>query len=176
MNIPVLTYSGNVVVRPDQTYRHGQDVLYVPDNINTISWSPAYFLHISKPGRCINARFADRYYDGSAFGVLLYPEDFIGGSEESYASAICLNNTTYFPDFTEETADAAAILSGHELFQVMVPQQEELSAAMEKVTGICHIRTGDVLAMELGQRTTLATRSQGRASLSFGRVQLSVIF
>ena len=176
MNIPVLTYSGHVVVRPDQTYRHGQEELYVPDGINLVSWSPALFLHICKPGRCIEARFAGRYYDGAEFGILLYPEDLIDGSEESYASAICLNNTTYFPDFTEMPATSSVISSGKVLFKAQMPSEEKIGSAVETLTRICHIRTGDILALELAQRETLCTREQGGASLSFDKIHLSVIF
>lgn len=172
----MLTYSGKVVVRPDQTYRHGEDSLYVPEGINAISWSPALFLHVCKPGRCVGARFAGRYYDGAAFGVLLYPEDLIDGSPESYASAICLNNTTYFPDFTQEEPTAEAICEGKELFRTRMPSEEEVGSAIEAITRICHIRTGDVIAIELAQREPLATRQKGQASLSFGKIQVSVIF
>lgn len=165
MNIPVLTYRGNVTVRPDQTYRHGQDGLYVPENVDCISWSPAAFVHICKAGRCIGERFASRYYDGVELGVLLYPEDFIDGSEEGYARAICLNNTTYFPDF--EALD----------FQTPgLPERQGIDKALAKVSSACHLRTGDVVAIELAGRSPLCTRSQKERELTYGKVRLKVIF
>ena len=53
MNIVVFSSDSNVFVRPDTTWERDNEDLYVPEFINTLSWTPVLFARISKPGRSI---------------------------------------------------------------------------------------------------------------------------
>ena len=58
MNIPVITVSGKVIVRPDTTWERDNEDLYLPDFVNSLSWTPVFFARVSKPGRWIGPAFA----------------------------------------------------------------------------------------------------------------------
>ena len=96
MNIPVITASGKVIVRPDTTWERDNEDVYLPEFVNSLSWTPVFFARVSKPGRSIGRAFASRYYDGIGFGVLLYPDDLLDGSEEGFACASCLDKVTFY--------------------------------------------------------------------------------
>ena len=107
MNIVVFSSDSNVFVRPDTTWERDNEDLYVPEFINTLSWTPVLFARISKPGRSISSKFASRYYDGIGYGVLLYPEDLISKGPEGFASACCVDHTSFltFPTYPPTRLD-----------------------------------------------------------------------
>lgn len=173
MNIPVLTYSGKVVVRPDTTWKRDDDSFYAPEFVERVTWAPVVYARISRPGRSIGERFAGRYYDGIGFGVLLYPENLIDGSAEGFATASCLDHTSFLchPAFGMEClGDPASVFKlmegGTELFSFNPGNAGFIDKAVAEVTRYCYIRNGDFLAMELAPRSTLCTRGDSAVELS----------
>lgn len=176
MNIVVKTASGKCIVRPDTTWEKDNDNFFPPEFVNSLSWSPVLFVRISKPGRSIGEKFAGRYYDEVNYGVLLYPDDMMDGSEEGYAQACCLDHTSFLPSpgFSKDMLDNGAefILSLKKsdtesiLFQHSGANDLMIRSAIAEMTRFVYIRTGDLLAIELQQRRPLCVRSDADICLS----------
>lgn len=177
MNIVVFSSDSNVFVRPDTTWERDNEDLYVPEFINTISWTPVLFARISKPGRSISSKFASRYYDSIGYGVLLYPEDLISKSPEGFASACCVDHTSFltFPTYPPTRLDGQQSRfelskNGTPLFSYDKGSRRMIESAMEEVSKYCYLRIGDILAIEIGRRGTLCKREDGwcRITGTFG--------
>ncbi len=164
MNIVVLTSSGKIVVRPDTTWERDNEDFYVPEFVDEISYTPVFFARVMKPGRSIGLRFANRYYDRLGYGVLLYPENFIDGSPEAYASAICLDHSSFLPSdmIDKEGFDSPKfeLYKGEEkIYEAEGLSLEQIEKAIAELSRICYIRTGDLIAIELDSRKTLLHRN-----------------
>ena len=164
MNIIVRTYSGNVIVRPDTTWSRNNDDYYVPDFVDSLSWSPVLCVRISRLGKHIGEKFARRYYDGFGPGILLYPENLLDGSEEAYACASVLDRTSCIVLPEGDTA-------------LMTEEQTAVAdAALAQASRICRVRAGDILAVELAAREPLCSRADGRFEVCKDGAEFSVIF
>ena len=165
MNIVVKTASGKYIVRPDTTWERDNEDLYVPEFISGLSYTPVLFARISKPGRSVGEKFADRYYDGIGYGVLLYPEDMLDGSEEGFACASCIDHSSFlpFPVYSKVTLGKPdnvfeLLADGKKLFSYSEGTEEMVCKAIAEATRMVYIRTGDVVAIELAPRKPLASR------------------
>lgn len=168
MNIIVRTASGRIVTRPDTTWERDSEDFYPPEFVDSLSYTPVLFARISKPGRSIAKKFASRYYDGINFGILLYPDNMIDGSEEGYACASCLDHTSFlpFPLYNKITLGEAGneyviCKGGEEIFRCEAPTADLIEKAIEEATRYIYIRTGDLLAIELQERKPLLKKEKG---------------
>jgi len=168
MNIPVLTAGGHVIVRPDTTWDKNSRDVFLPEFVDRVSWSPVLFARISKPGRSIAMRFANRYYDGIGYGVLLYPENLVDGSEEGYASASCIDHTSFLPmpvynkiTLGNEDNEFVLLKDGDEIFSYSAATAAMVCKALEDASRSCYLRTGDLVAIELQPRGPLLARADG---------------
>lgn len=149
MNIVVLTYKGRMVVRPDTTWVRKDEDFYVPDFVDSISVSEVLCARISRPGKCIAPRFAERYYDATGSGLLLYADNLMDGDEEGYACASCLGHSSYvkMPETPKESATEE--------------ERSLIRAAIAEVSKYALVRTGDILAVEMERRRHLCSREDG---------------
>lgn len=170
MNIVVKTADEKYIVRPDTTWEKDAEDLYVPEFVNQISYTPVLFVRISKPGRSVSAKFASRYYDAVGYGVLLYPEDMLDGSETGFACASCLDHTSFLtaPFFSPDTLGKEYHLKAgdKEIFSHAEGTAEMVEKAIEEATRFIYIRTGDLLAIELQPRKQLVSRDEESVELS----------
>ena len=165
MNIVVRTYGGHTVVRPDTTWERDGDDLYVPEFIGSLSYAPVFTAHICKAGKSVSPRFADRYIDAIGFGVLLYPDELLDGSEEGFASASCLDHTSVLPSaMSARTALGNAqepfILykDGKEIFRSGKTDTGMIESAISEASSFVSLRIGDMIAIELAEPAALADR------------------
>lgn len=173
MNILVKTASGHVTVRPDTTWERDNEDLYLPDSVTRLSYTPVLFARISKPGRSISRKFASRYYDAVNYGVLLYPEDYMDGSEEGFACASCLDHTSFLPSpfylplVLGNPGNVFELKKGDEtIFSTEGETLEMIEQAIEEATARIYIRTGDILAIELKPRTLIFDRNEGNIQIT----------
>ena len=104
MNIIVKAFgTGRFYCRPDTTWEREDKDLYLPDAVTGYLWTPVLFARISKAGKCIGRKFADRYYDAVSYGILLYVKDLLCPAEQnapeaiSLAAASCTDHTSVLP-------------------------------------------------------------------------------
>ena len=170
MNIIVKTSTGRITVRPDTTWEKDNEDFYPPEFVEELTYSPVLFARILKPGRSIGRKFAGRYYDSVGFGVLLYPENLMDGSPESYASAICLDHTSFLPapffppESLEQEGNRRLTLEcdDKELFSYSEASLNMIEEAIVEATKMIYIRTGDLIAIELTERKPLASRQESK--------------
>ena len=163
MNIVIKTYEGKCIVRPDTTWKRDDEGLYVPEFAGGISLAPIFYARISRAGRSIGEKFAARYYDGVGFGVLLFPEAMLDGSEQGYACASCLDHTTFLPveaiSPDELSGEYTLRIDGERLFEYAPLSTENqacgtalLCQAIAEASKYIYLRTGDILGIELSSR------------------------
>ncbi len=169
MNIVVLTAGGHVVVRPDTTWEKDSEDLFVPDFVSRISWTPVLFTRISKPGRSIGLKFAERYFKSFGYGVLLYPDDLADASAEGFASACCLDHSSFLPGLMRDIdslgeGPSGFVLrrNGEEIFRCGPASLRTMEESIAEVSRLCYLRIGDLVATELQPRSPLCTREDGR--------------
>ena len=173
MNIVVRTAGGRYIVRPDTTWERDNEDVFLPEFVNRVSYAPVLFARINKPGRSVSEKFAERYYDGIGYGVLLYPEDLIDGSEEGFSCASCLDHTSFltFPVYNKVTlgrpGNIFELQRGSEtIFSHGGASAEMICKAIEEATRYIYIRTGDILAIELESRRLLCSREEGEVHVT----------
>lgn len=168
MNIVVKTANGTIYCRPDTTWERENKDLFVPDAVEGYSYAPVLFVRISKAGKCISKKFADRYYDSFNYGALLYVGD-------DTASGSCFDHTSVLPGplynkiVLGTPANTYTLQKNEEvIFETEVGENaaETVCQAIEDASKIVSLRIGDYIAIELKDRASLVNRSEEKVLLS----------
>lgn len=154
--------------RPDTTWERENRDFYCPDSIEVLEWTPIIFARISKAGKCIGERFVSRYYDAINFGALLYT------GEDDIAFTSCTDHSSFLPfplynPIVLDNDENYFVIKRDEevLFDTSAVQQtnEGLKKLLEETiclsSRLTSLRIGDMVAVELCQRTRLASRGEG---------------
>lgn len=162
MNIIIKPYgSDSCYCRPDTTWERENKDFYVPDNVRTLYWTPVVFARISKAGKCINPKFASRYYDAFNFGLLIYTD------EENIAFSSCADHSSllplplYNPVVAEGEENLYQVMkNGEEIFCTRA-DKSLIEEAVCKASQRTSVRIGDFVAVELDSLKPLAEQSEG---------------
>lgn len=169
MNIIVRTYGGWTVARPDTTWEKDNEDFYPPESVTELSCAPVLFSKVGKPGKSIGKRFASRYFDEVGLGLLLYPENLITSDVESFASAICLDHSSFlpFPMFSpeEKGVETRVLRDGKDFFEYVYDNPGAMEDALAEVSKSCYLRVGDIVAAELSGRMPLVSRADGKVEV-----------
>lgn len=168
MNILVHTHSEKIYCRPDTSWERENRDYYIPEGVDSLSYSPILFARISKAGKCVQKKFASRYYDSFGYGLLLY----IGNVEEDLATTSCADRTSILPHplYNPIVLDSAekefSIFKDHELiYKTSEGSKELIESAIEKATKFTSIRIGDFIAIEMAPPYILDLEKNGEANL-----------
>lgn len=174
MNIVVKTHDSHFVVRPDTTWERDSEDLYLPEFVNALEYTPVLYARICKPGRSVDVKFASRYYDGIGYGVLLYPTDFMRESSvQGFAEASCLDHTSFLPGLLYSPVTLGGSqdnvfevrCEGEQLYSTSEGTRDMIEQAIMEATKRIYIRTGDLLAIELGPVQELCSRQGGSVEI-----------
>lgn len=160
MNIVVRTQNGSTVVRPDITWERYNRDFYVPEFVGTLFWTPVIYAPVSRPGKFIQNRFADRYIASPAYGILFYP-DVDDPTGEAFAQACCLTHSSLLPEpypegSCEDIHDDFLIWIGDsEVFHTDGEHVSQLTEAVSTASQRVLLRNGDIVALEIGKRTPI---------------------
>ena len=163
MVIAVRTESGRIISRPETTCDRPEEDFYAPEYVNSLSYTPVFFVRVSRPGRSVAPRFAGRYFNACGFGLFLYPEDMLDSSPESLACASCLDHTSFIrnsrsmEEFSPET-EFTISFGDKTIFTGTAPPLEETARALALSSSRIHLRTGDFVAIELAPPEHLCDR------------------
>ncbi len=179
MNIIIRTYSGRTVTRPDTSWKCNDDASYLPEFVNSVSYTPVVIARVCKAGRSVALKFAGRYWDKIGYGVLLYAENLIDGSDEGYASASCLDHSSFLslPDFgkDEDQGEFRLLKDGREIFRFAEDLVPILDKAVSETSLSCYLRTGDFVIAELAPRSALTEKADGRCTVEAVTGQSSLL-
>lgn len=165
MNIIVRTYGDKCYCRPDTSWEREDKDLFSPDSVSSYLYTPVIFARISKAGKCVGLKFAERYYDSVGYGMLLYAGDLFDGSPMSYAAASCLDHTSFlpFPMYGKQAIDGREdrfILrkDGQEIFGTAEGDSGIIENAISGTSGLVSLRIGDMIAIELAEPEMLVSK------------------
>lgn len=160
MNILTVSHDFSLFkFRPDSTMIRSQDRYYLPDFVDSVSFSPVVWFRCSRPGKSVEERFAHRYVDSFGYGILLFPElsESVRGERDFIASA--LDFTSIIPLQTHPISDYGAFpaykplkvtVNGHTLLTSPPhPTYDRLREIIAGITRFAATRTGDLIAFEL---------------------------
>ena len=151
--------------RPDTTWERENKNFYVPDTVDSLYWTPILFARISKAGKCINPKFASRYYDAFNFGMLIYT----GNGDIAFTSCCDHRSILPAPLYNIVVMDSAENIcnvekNGEPVFSSH-PDKMLIENAICKASQMTSIRIGDYIAVELTERSLLADRKDGETLL-----------
>jgi hypothetical protein len=166
MNIIIKPHgSSSCYCRPDTTWERENKDFYVPENVCTMYWAPILFARISKAGKCINPKFASRYYDAFSFGMLMYTD------EKEMAFSSCADHTSLlpFPLYNNvvmegEDNEYKVFKCGEQIFNARA-DRNLLEEAICKASERTSVRIGDFVAVELDELKPLAGREEGKTGI-----------
>lgn len=167
MNIVVCSIENIVLSRADTTWDRENKDLYVPDFINSFMYTPVLFARISKPGRCISEKFVSRYYDAIGFGLLLYPTELLESGPMGWACASCMDHTSFLPHplynpicLGQPENIFELKKDGQSIYSTPAPDKSLIEKAICTCSQICSLRCGDMVAVELKEISSLASRHE----------------
>lgn len=149
--------------RPDTTWERENRDFYVPDGVDSLYWAPVIFVRISKAGKCINPKFASRYYDAFNFGMLMYTGD------EAVAFTSCADHTSILPSplynvvVMEGEENVFKVEKGEETIFSACPDKAKVEEAICRASGLTSVRIGDFVAVELDRKKMLAAREESES-------------
>lgn len=184
MNIIVKPMEGICTCRPDTTWERENKDIYAVPAVQAYRYTPVLFVRISKAGKCVGYRFAERYYDGFNFGMLLYGGIAGETAVENVPSAergcgnvsdgellwsSCLDHGSilpfplYNPVVLENDEKEFTIRkNGTILFSTCEGSSEMIDNAIAAASEMVSLRIGDILAIELQEPLPLVERIPGK--------------
>ena len=192
MNIIVKPYGSTLCCcRPDTTWERENRDFYSPECVNEVTWTPVVFARISKAGKCIGRKFAERYFDGFGCGMLMYckvGEDLCSCVDRTSILPMPLYNPIALDDPKEfvvtrnsestpterhspviSTEKHSSVISTERHSPVISTERSEwrnlLCEALCSASLLTSLRIGDYVAVELAPQEILTTREEGTVSV-----------
>ena len=170
MNIIVKPYGSDLCYcRPDTTWERENKDFYSPECVNEIYFTPVVFARICKAGKCIGAKFVERYYDGVGCGILLY-----GASDNGMISYIdkssILPLPLYNPIVLEDDEKVFDIKIGRNYGTNQVDfklkgAKNMLEEAICSSSELISLRIGDFVAVEMNAPLVVSAKKDEEVSL-----------
>lgn len=181
MNIIVKPMEGLCTCRPDTTWERENKDIYAIPAVEGYRFTPVLFVRVSKAGKCIGYKFADRYYDGFNFGVLLYggirPGAAVDGNAQETETvdassakseltwSACLDHSSILPfplynPLVLDNDENEFVLrkNGKVIFSTVEGSREMVENAIAEVSEVVSLRIGDIVAVELQEPLLLVER------------------
>ena len=161
MNIFTIPYSSKgFYARPDTSLNRDSNDYFCPDGVTELAASVFIYAKAAKAGKCVAAKFAQRYYSVMGKGVHFSAPSVEDGSPESWWLSNSLDSTTFITD-----EYAAADASAEDI--------EAIYNAFEKISGRVSLRTGDIIAIETAEKVMVP---QGPATFTSGNREINIIW
>ena len=170
MNIIVKPYGSDLCYcRPDTTWERENRDFYSPECVNEIYCTPVFFARVCKAGKCVGAKFVERYYDGVGCGILLY-----GASDSGMISYIdkssILPMPLYEPVVLEEDDKIFEIHicnneRTHQLDVMLNGAKKILEDAICSSSELISLRIGDYVAVEMDAPFVISAKKDEKTSL-----------
>lgn len=133
-----------MLLKGDSCMLNGRKPMFVPDWTSELGMTPCIVLRVSRLGKEIEARFADRYYDAVAPGADFAALDLLRAAREkgdSWTRATCFDFSLAIGEFVESSAFS------HQLSDYVLSPEE----AIEEASKVMTIRQGDLIYIQANQ-------------------------
>lgn len=173
MNIIVRPYGSDLCYcRPDTTWERENADFFSPAFVDTLYYSPVVIAKISKAGKYIRGKFAERYFESVNFGMLMYTEEPVA---DKLAVASCVDHTSILPFplynrivLDNEGNDFELYRNGKLIYSFRAMDAESRKGIMTsliedsicKVSERVSLRIGDFVATELAVPAPLTSRQE----------------
>lgn len=167
MNITVVGSNGEINCRPDTTWEREDKDFFVPDEVNGFSFTPVMFVKMSRAGKCIGEKFAQRYYETVCFGMLLKAEDDPSG--DFYDRSSILPAAMYSKHTLENPENEFNLmLNGQATFKEKIGEGacQRIDGALSIASKVVSQRIGDIVAIELAPGKHLISRTDSEGTVS----------
>lgn len=144
-----------MVLKGDSSLLVNRKPFFVPDWSEDIKVTPCIVLRVSRLGKNIGVRFADRYYDGVAYGLNMQAADFVAKGD--WTRGWAFDYSMVVGTSTETAADVWQDVNK----QLVISCEDAVRLASEVMT----IRQGDMIFIDYDvpprtlQREEVITRS-----------------
>lgn len=167
MKIAGLTYLDGrkqLYLKPDTALLVNKKPFFLPHFSDKITAHAAVVVKISKMGRCINSKFASRYYSELAPAVNFMALDNDLNDVDKVTKAVAFDNSMAVGEFVE--VDALATQSDH--FVWLLNDQplavdgliEDLNNAVAQVSNYITLRMGDMVAVDLKMKEPILLKRE----------------
>ncbi len=137
MNIIINTYGSRAYfIKPGASLNSGGNDYFCPGEINSITAVPFIWVRAEKSGKCVNEKFAPKYYTKGGYGVRLIVNSLINESPESWYIANSLDNSTYLSSPIELKDHSSEDFS-------------PINKIIENISKYTSFNTGDIIAYDL---------------------------
>jgi len=114
---------------------------FIPDWAQDFRYTPCWVARICRLGKCIEEKYADRYYDAVAFGLDFVAYDLM---DHHYAQATAFDNSLCVGEFAPASEQNKAAID----------------RAIHEVSQIVTLRMGDLVYIDLEQEATAILQEQ----------------
>lgn len=142
-----------MVLKGDSSLLVNRKPFFVPDTTTDLRYTPCVVLRVSRLGKGIAAKFANRYWDAFAPGIDFYAADILATARKqgkSWTEALCFDNSLAVGEWTEGTMEMA----GYPVADLAITPEEAISRAGKTMT----IRQGDLIYINRLQDAQRAER------------------
>lgn len=179
MNVIVVPNEGGYhYFRPDTTIERESKDFYCPEEVTSLSACVVLYIKISKAGKAVAKRFAERYYNTFGAGILLYAENLINSDiPATYSMASSIDYSTILSKelggaeiLTREKADS--LWFGHgsgpaEKISIREEITDYINSEIETLSRNNSLRMGDIVAFELNPERFVIEKEE-ELTLHFG--------
>jgi len=127
-----------MVLKGDSSLLVNRKPFFVPDWSEDVRMTPCIVLRISRLGKNIGVRFANRYYDGVAYGLNMQAADFVVKGD--WTRGWAFDYSMVVGTFTEATAEVWHNVNK----QLVISCEEAIRMGSEVMT----IRQGDMIYID----------------------------
>lgn len=135
MKIIGLTYyngSHRFTMKCDASLLNQRKPFFLPDWSSDMRYIPCTVIRISRLGKCIESRFATRYYDAYAAGLDFIANDWM---EKEYARATAFDN-------------ALCVGEWQQVETLSEEKKEQIAQAIEQISHVVTLRMGDYIYID----------------------------
>ena len=157
MNIVVFSVNNSgFYFKTDNTLVKGSKDFFVPDIVERLYVSPSFIVKINKSAKCVSLNYAERYYNETGVGCVLYPLNLIENTTLlSSGIALSLDYSAYtcenFIDKHKLSGEIVFKIGGNQfVFPIGDDILCKVDLAIERITRYCTLKSGDLIFIELG--------------------------
>ncbi|GHV36060.1 2-hydroxyhepta-2,4-diene-1,7-dioate isomerase [Bacteroidia bacterium] len=146
-------------LKPDSALLLRNRPYFFPDNTRDLRCQISPLIKIERLGKCIQAKFAKKYYSEMAIGIILTPVDI------PINEAVCWDNTAVLSGFERidnfDKCEYSLKINGMEIEKKIIDDwQNGIDNAIENISRNMTLRTGDIVfpflfASEFSQKINL---------------------
>ena len=151
--VGITYYDGreSVVLKSDSSMTVNRKPLFVPEAISDLQGLPCWVLRVSRLGKSIAPRYAERYYDAVAAGMDFFGADLLRKAKAAgapWTEAIAFEGSLAFGSWQETAAGKWLLQRGDEQADELLwdeEMREMFAQAIARASELMTIRQGDLI-------------------------------